>query len=213
MGRHLPFFVALIVRTEAVTDDEQSDQTDFFGAIEIARLMLLPLQSGSCATMAAFSDADFAEGVAALPGPQSGGVGEAFAIVEKRSRRTIGATTYGPMFERPDFTEVGCWIDESRRGLGYATEAAHAVIDRAFTGTTITMLWCVNRVMNVEARRVIEKCGFQFRETGMARSPNSKGAVPVDRFVLDRRNWLALHRWGGRSRGRHCDGETRDTAA
>ena len=194
-----------------MTDDEESDQTDFSGAIETARLMLLPLHAAAAA--AAFTGTEFAEGVAALPGPVPDGVGEAFAIVEKPSGRTIGATAYGPMFERPEFTEVGCWIDKSHRGLGYATEAAQAVIDQAFAGTTITMLWCVNRVMNAEARRVIEKCGFQFRETGMARPPNAKGAVPVDRFALDRRNWLALHRWGGRPQGRHCNGETRDTAA
>jgi RimJ/RimL family protein N-acetyltransferase len=117
------------------------------------------------------------------------------------------------MFERPEFTEVGCWIGESRRGVGYTTEAAQALIDRAFADTTVTMLWCVHRVMNAEARRVIEKCGFQFRETGMARSPNTRGAIPVDRFALDRRNWVALHRWGGRPRRKHDDGETRDTAA
>jgi len=213
MGRRLPFFVALIVRTEAVTDDEESDQSDLSGAIETARLTLLPLPSGAAAAAAEFTGTDLAEGVATLPAPVSDGVGEAFAIVEKNSGRAIGATAYGPMFERPEFTEVGCWIGASHRGVGYATEAAQAVIDRAFANTTISMLWCVNRVMNAEARRVIEKCGFQFRETGMARSPNTKGAVPVDRFALDRRNWLALHRWGGRPRGKYCNGETRDTAA
>jgi len=211
MGRHLPFFVALIVRTKAVTDDEESDETDFSGAIETARLMLMSLHAG--AATATFAGTDFAEGVAALPGPLPGRDGEAFAIIERPSGRTIGATAYGPMFERPEFTEVGCWIGKSHRGLGYATEAAQAVIDRAFSGTMITMLWCVNRVMNAEARRVIEKCGFQFRETGMARSPNTKGAVPVDRYALDRRNWLALHKWGGHARGKHFNGESHDTAA
>jgi RimJ/RimL family protein N-acetyltransferase len=200
------------VRTKAVTDDEECDQTDFDGAIETARLKLLPLNSATAAA-AAFIGTDFAEIAFALPAPVLGGAGEARAIVEKNSDRAIGATAYGPMFERSEFTEVGCWIGKSHRGLGYATEAAQAIIDRAFAGTAITVLWCVNRVMNAEARRVIEKCGFQFRETGMARSPNSNGAVPVDRFALDRRNWLALHKWGGRPRGTHFNGETRDTAA
>jgi hypothetical protein len=195
-----------------VTDDEESDQTDFSGAIETAKLTLLPLHSGAAAA-ASFTGTEFAEGAATLPGPVPGGVGEAFAIVEKQSGRVIGAAAYGPMFERPEFTEVSCRIGDSHRGVGYATEAAQAVIDRAFASTTITMLWCVNRVMNAEARRVIEKCGFQFRETGMARSPNGTGAMPVDRFALDRRNWLALHRWGGRPRGIPCNGEPRDTAA
>jgi len=43
---------------------------------------------------------------------------------------------------------------------------------------------------------VIEKCGFQFRGTGMVRSPTLFGAFPVERFVLDRRNWASLKAWG-----------------
>jgi RimJ/RimL family protein N-acetyltransferase len=55
-------------------------------------------------------------------------------------------------------------------------------------------------VSNGRARRVIEKCGFQFRETGMVRSPVSFGAVPVERFVLERRNWASLKSWGAGAR-------------
>jgi hypothetical protein len=42
---------------------------------------------------------------------------------------------------------------------------------------------------------VIEKCGFQFRETGMVRFPILNGAVPVERFALERRTWAALRAW------------------
>ena len=46
------------------------------------------------------------------------------------------------------------------------------------------------------ARRVVEKCGFQFRDTGMVRSIAARGAVPVERFVLERRVWASLKSWG-----------------
>ena len=74
-------------------------------------------------------------------------------------------------------------------------EVTHAIIDRAFGATDTQALWCANRVANSRGRRVIEKCGFQFRETGMVRSA-AQGAMPVERYVLERRNWLSLKEWG-----------------
>ena len=72
-------------------------------------------------------------------------------------------------------------------------------------------LWCSNRASNARARRVIEKCGFQFRGTGMVRSPTLFGAFPVERFVLERRNWASLKAWGAPA-ARH-DEAARDNAA
>ena len=91
--------------------------------------------------------------------------------------------------------EVATWIGEAFWGRGYATEATQAVVDLAFADTGATAVWCSNRVSNSRARRVIEKCGFQFRETGMVRSPVSLGAIPVERYVLERRNWASLKSW------------------
>jgi RimJ/RimL family protein N-acetyltransferase len=137
-----------------------------------------------------------ARNLAAAPGRHDAGEGESFAVVERRSGAVVGLTGYGQMPDRPGAIEVATWIGEGHWGRGYATEATHAVIDRAFCETGITLLWCSNRVSNGRARRVIEKCGFQFRETGMVRSPASFGAVPVERFVLERRNWASLKSWG-----------------
>jgi RimJ/RimL family protein N-acetyltransferase len=55
-------------------------------------------------------------------------------------------------------------------------------------------LWCANRVANTRARRVIEKCGFQYRGSGMVRLIG-RGASPIERFVLDRRTWSSLTEW------------------
>ena len=74
--------------------------------------------------------------------------------------------------------------------------ATQTAIDRAFADPATTRVWCSIRVSDGRARRVVEKCGFQYTGTGMGRSPGSPGAVPVERFVLERRNWASLKSWG-----------------
>ena len=150
-----------------------------------------------------------ARNLAAAPGRHGEGEGESFAVVERRTGAIVGLSGYGMMSDRPGAIEVATWIGEEQWGHGYATEATHAVIDRAFCDTGTSILWCSNRVSNGRARRVIEKCGFQFRETGMVRSPALFGAVPVERFVLERRNWASLKSWGAQSAG----SEPRENAA
>jgi RimJ/RimL family protein N-acetyltransferase len=197
-----------------MSDGEQGEEPEFRASIETRRLHLrrpLPHDEAEIATLSA--GRAIAENLAALPCPVHGEHGETFVVVERNARRLIGAAMYGPMAERRRATEVACWIGESHWGFGYATEASQALIDRAFADDRIDILWCSNRVMNHRARRVIEKCGFQFRETGMVRSPILKGAVPVERFVLERRNWAALRAWGLPSAARERNGESHDTAA
>ncbi len=127
--------------------------------------------------------------------------GGAFAITGRGDGAVIGCAGCGPTQERPGTIEAGLWIGTSWWGHGYGTEAAQALIDHAFADRRMTALWCSNRVTNNRARRVIEKCGFQFRGTGMVRSPTFFGAFPVERFVLDRRNWESLKAWGAPTTG------------
>ena len=122
--------------------------------------------------------------------------GNAFAVTKRSDHEIIGCAGFGPTEERPATVEIGLWIGAAWWGRGYATEAAQATIDHAFADGRVAALWSSNRVTNSRARRVIEKCGFQFRGTGMVRSPTFFGAFPVERFVLDRRNWESLKAWG-----------------
>ena len=122
--------------------------------------------------------------------------GGAFAITRRAEGAVLGCAGYGPTRERPTTIEAGLWIGAPWWDRGYGTEAAQALIDHAFADGQVDVLWCSNRVTNVRARRVVEKCGFQFRGTGMVRSPTSFGAFPVERFALDRRNWASLKAWG-----------------
>ena len=126
--------------------------------------------------------------------------GETMVIAELRSGRLIGAATHG-VTGLGSGVEVSLWIGEPYWERGYATEAAHALIDHAFSDASVDKLWCANRVTNTRARRVIEKCGFQFRGSGMVHVAG-RGAFPIERFALDRRNWSSLKTWGaGRVNG------------
>jgi len=79
-------------------------------------------------------------------------------------------------------------------GHGFATEAAHALIDLAFRATPIERLHVSCHASNGGSRKVIHKCGFQFSSMGMADSL-AAGNVPVERYVLDRRTWIGLRSW------------------
>jgi RimJ/RimL family protein N-acetyltransferase len=153
-----------------------------------------------------------ARNLVAAPSPHPGERGETFAVVN-RIGELVGSAAWGPVVDRRDQVEVAVWIAEPFWGLGYATEATHAVIDRAFADERVDVLWCSNRVTNTRARRVIEKCGFQFRETGMVRSPALFGAFPVERFVLERRNWKSLKDWGAHGAPSERQHAHRDNAA
>jgi hypothetical protein len=136
--------------------------------------------------------------------------GVAVAIVESCTGRIVGGASYGGTGLGTG-VEISVWIGEPDWGNGFATEAAHALIDRVFAenGTT-AVVWCSNRAANDRARHVIEKCGFQYRGTGMVRLPG-RGAFPIERFALDRSTWASLKAWGSGHQGRHH--APRETAA
>jgi GNAT superfamily N-acetyltransferase len=137
--------------------------------------------------------------------------GRTFVITERMTGRLVGAAVHGTTGLGSGM-EVALWIGESNWGQGYATEAAQALIDHAFADEAVNALWCSHRVTNARARRVIEKCGFQFRGTGMVRL-TGRGAFPIERFALDRRTWSSLKSWGAPERNGSTGDAPRETAA
>ena len=117
-----------------------------------------------------------------------------FALIEKTSGKFIGACGFGATGDGPEI-HIGYWIGVPFWGQGYATEAAHAVIDCAFSVDGIDELIGACRVTNPASRRVLQKCGFQYRDNGLSPSRALGGSVPVERFVLERDIWAALRRW------------------
>jgi RimJ/RimL family protein N-acetyltransferase len=105
----------------------------------------------------------------------------------------IGACGLDP---REGGAEIGCWLGVSYWGHGFATEAARAVIDRAFGDLGYDTLQSGARVSNPASRRVLEKCGFQWTGVRLCRIRAINSAAPIDRFRLDRGLWASLKSWG-----------------
>jgi RimJ/RimL family protein N-acetyltransferase len=92
--------------------------------------------------------------------------------------------------------DLGYWLGAPFWGKGYATEAARAVIDHAFTALGYEALQAGARVTNPASRRVLEKCGFQWTGVGLYRIRALSSSAPIDRFRLDRGIWQSLKSWG-----------------
>ena len=107
------------------------------------------------------------------------------------SGQFIGVASLEP---REQVLELGYWIGEPYWRQGFATEAAHALVDHAFRSTDVSALHAACRVINPASRRVIHKCGFQYAGQGMLNSIVA-GKVPVERYRLDRKTWMSLRSW------------------
>lgn len=147
-----------------------------------------------------------AEMLARVPHPYR--PSDANAFIERAAAGRRGGCTYAVTLaesgafigcagldDRAGGLEMGYWIGEPYWGRGYATEAAHALVDLAFRATDIDRLNASCRVTNEASRRVIHKCGFQFAGQGMMDSVVA-GRVAVERYRLDRRTWVSLRSWG-----------------
>ncbi|MBZ9994878.1 GNAT family N-acetyltransferase [Mesorhizobium sp. BH1-1-4] len=145
-----------------------------------------------------------AEMLARMPHPYGEAEGRAFLAMTKSRRAGIayaltlaGTDTFvgcAGLNTTDRGLELGYWIGEPHWKRGYATEAAHALVDLAFQKTSIQVLHASTRVINPASRRVIHKCGFQYAGQGMLNSIVA-GQVPVERYRLDRKTWTSLRNW------------------
>jgi len=96
--------------------------------------------------------------------------------------------------------ELGYWFGREHWGMGFATEAARAVIDHAFEDDDVKRITAGARVVNPASRNVLEKCGFQWTGVELHRILALGCSSPVDRFRLDRTVWSSLKSWGNATR-------------
>jgi RimJ/RimL family protein N-acetyltransferase len=146
-----------------------------------------------------------AEMLARMPHPYGEAEARAFLLMT-REKRPAGCAYAVTLAESGAFIgcvglnatdrglELGYWIGEPYWRHGYATEAAHALVDLAFRATAIDVLHVSCRVINPASRRVIHKCGFQYAGQGMLNSIVA-GQVPIERYHLDRKTWVSLRTW------------------
>ncbi len=173
--------------------------------LKTERLMLrAPRHEDVKAIVLLANDRRIAENMARIPHPYGIDDAEQFiAAVNKRDGEacfviTLDGTPLGAcgVDLREDGPEVGYWLGVPYWGRGFATEAVRAVIDHAFGDLEHETLQSGARVSNPAARRVLEKCGFQWTEVRLCRIRAINSAAPIDRFRLDRGLWASLKSWG-----------------
>ena len=115
-----------------------------------------------------------------------------YAVTLKAVPHFIGCA--GLSLDKDGRLQLGFWLGEPYWDKGYATEAAHALVDMAFQTIGAERVGTRCRVSNTGSRRVIEKCGFQFTGIGMLNSI-AAGQFSAEHFTLERRVWASLKSW------------------
>lgn len=175
-------------------------------ALQTARLILRPPQAADAKAIALLAnDIRIAQNTTRIPHPYAppdarawlravnGKDGEATYLVTLADGTIIGACGVEP--RDGNSPELGYWIGTQYWGHGYATEAARAVIDHAFTELGCEQLQSGARISNPASRRVLEKCGFQWCGVGLYRIRSIASSAPIDRFRLERGIWSSLKSW------------------
>ena len=118
-----------------------------------------------------------------------------YAITKAENGEFLGCCALEP-HPGGETLELGYWLGQPYWNRGFATEAAHALIDMAFRSRDIAQIDARCRVTNLPSRRVIQKCGFQLQGSGMADNLALGGMVAVEWYRLDRKTWMSLKSWG-----------------
>lgn len=83
------------------------------------------------------------------------------AVVERASGTTVGDLGLHWLSERDRTAEVGFIFDPRHQGKGFATEAAHALVDWAFTSAGFHRVIGRLEARNTASARVLEKLGMR----------------------------------------------------
>ncbi|WP_159944590.1 MULTISPECIES: GNAT family N-acetyltransferase [unclassified Nocardiopsis] len=117
------------------------------------------------------------------PGMRTGGEGQQWAMVERRTGRLVGAVGLVRTLWAAMTTEVGYWVSPWGRGHGYATEAAVAVsrwaVDQGFQRVEIKAA-----TANTASRRVAERSGFTFEGVERSAMPLHEGRTDLAVYSL-----------------------------
>jgi RimJ/RimL family protein N-acetyltransferase len=83
------------------------------------------------------------------------------AAVERESGLTVGDMAFHWVSERDRTAEIGFVVDPRHQGKGFATEAARALVDWAFTEAGFHRVIGRTEARNAASARVLEKLGMR----------------------------------------------------
>jgi RimJ/RimL family protein N-acetyltransferase len=109
-------------------------------------------------------------------------------LMREQAGPLLGHAALKPLSSRPDWIEVGYHLLPEARGHGYATEAAHALLDYGFETCGLEVIYAVVLPDNAPSQAVMGRLGMP--RVGMHRHAD----MEHDLFRLRRTEWLALGR-------------------
>jgi RimJ/RimL family protein N-acetyltransferase len=113
-------------------------------------------------------------------------------ITQKTAARNVIGLVSAVLTNTTDL-ELGYILAPSASGKGFASEAVAAFVETIFNLTRGRVIHANTRTINPASRRVLEKCGFTYVDSGLDLLPARGGLHPCDRFVLERKDWMAVH--------------------
>ena len=108
-----------------------------------------------------------------------------FGFVRKSDGLLIGSGNIGPDSREPGVWGFGYNLRRECWGLGYATEAARAMIDFARTRRGAKVFAAHHAVDNPASGRVMEKCGLTFRSGGEYSKLDGSETFPAKFYRLE----------------------------
>jgi [ribosomal protein S5]-alanine N-acetyltransferase len=90
------------------------------------------------------------------------------AVVERESGALVGDAGLNPLGGRGPDVELGYTVARAAWGKGYATEAARALVEHAFSALGVPRVVAQVEPANAASRHVLEKLGMTAREERIA---------------------------------------------
>jgi len=125
-----------------------------------------------------------------------------FAAQEKDSGAFVGWFCLRPERDGPlDEVELGYRLRQDAWGKGYATEAAAALVDKAFSELDVRVVWGATMSRNLASQHVMEKVAMTVTQT--LETPEDMLAVEDSelggfRYEITREQWAARGQDGSR---------------
>jgi RimJ/RimL family protein N-acetyltransferase len=173
--------------------------------LETKRLWLRWPRAADSAAITAFATlAEVAQMTAAIPHPyppkeadrfifkaraeNAAGLALHLAMTRKSGPRVIFGVISAVANGEKD-VEIGYALAPEMWGKGFASEAVRMVVDTIFALTPAMRILANSRDNNPASRRVLEKSGFAYVDSGLDMLAARGGLHPCDRFRLERADW------------------------
>jgi ribosomal-protein-alanine N-acetyltransferase len=117
--------------------------------------------------------------------------GEAYRFAVELRHRFVGVVDIGEIDS--GWGDIGYWFERGAWGMGYATEAAHAVVRFAFDDVQLEGLHSGHAEDNPASVKVLMKLGFTQIGTLTVESLSRGEDIHPVRYTLRRLDWASSH--------------------